>query len=179
MPKQQRWIGVACVDWDNAALVASQFYPEDVPAEWQLTYYANYMMACVISPEKWQVASASVIADWCEQTQDNFWFYLLCETPEQIEAAQSCAQLFPNKLAGLLISQAMANDLIETDLVSLRIGYEVFNYDYEQLRAAKPALLTWIASEGAQAHALVLMSASSMHQLRDVQTLLELLGVGT
>lgn len=163
------------MDWDNPQLVSARFYPDDVPTDWYLTYYANYIMACVLSPEKWLCASASDITDWCEQTQDNFWFYLLCESVEQLEQARQCALSFPSKFAGCVLSSDVD---VGSDLTVLRVGVEVFNYDYAQLRHAKPALMHWLASEGAQTHALVLMSASKAHQVKEVQTLLELLGVG-
>lgn len=175
--KQARWVGVACVDWDNPQLVASGFYPDDLPADWHLTYYANYIMACVLSPEKWLNASADDIADWCDQTQENFWFYLLCHSVEQFEQAQQCASKFPSKMAGCVLSFSM-DDVLVSDWPLLHVGAEVFSYDYAQLREAKPILMGWLGSEPAQSHALVLMSASKADQVKAVQTLLELLGVG-
>lgn len=173
---QKRWIGVACVDWDNPQLVASHFYPDDLPADWHLTYYANYVTACALSPAKWLTAGADEIAAWCEQTQDNFWFYLCCDSVTQLEQAQQCALHFSSKFAGCLVSfdpeASVANDL-----PLLRLGVEVFHYNYAQLRAAKPALIDWLASEVAQTHGLVLMSASCAQHVAEVQTLLELLGV--
>jgi len=173
--KQKRWVGVACVDWDNPQLLSSQFYPDDMPSDWYLTYYANYIMACVLSPEKWLKASANDLADWCDQTQDNFWFYLLCDSVEQLEQAQQCALSFPTKLAGFVLASSQSVE-IKANLPVLYMGDEVFNYDYPQLRSAKPLLTSWLTSEGATAHALVLMSASCAHQAKEVQTLLELLG---
>lgn len=173
---QKRWVGVACVDWDNPQLVASQFYPDDLPADWHLTYYANYVTACALSPEKWLTAGSDEIVEWCEQTQDNFWFYLCCDSAEHFEQAQQYALKFPSKFAGCLVSFDL--DTIATgDLPLLRLGVEVFHYDYAQLRAAKSALIDWLASDGAQTHGLVLMSAACAHQVAEVQTLLELLGV--
>lgn len=176
--KPKRWIGVSCVDWDSPALVAAGFYPDDVPVEWHLTYYANMIMACVLSPQKWLNASAQEIADWCDQTQDNFWFYLLCESPEQLEQAKACAVLFSGKLAGLVVSSTSDDALAPSGLPMLSFGREVFCYDHEQLRLAKPALLHWLGSDAAQGHGLILMSSSTVAQVTDVQTLLDLLGVG-
>lgn len=175
---QKPWIGVACVDWDNPQLVAAKFYPDDIPADWYLTYYANYIMACALSPDKWLNASADELVDWCEQTQDNFWFYLFCDSVDQFEQAQQCALKFPSKFAGILLSES-SNAHLNHDLTLLRMGIEVFNYDYAQLRAAKPALIEWLESEGAQTHGLVLMSAACAHQVKEVQTLLELLGTSS
>jgi hypothetical protein len=165
------------VDWDNPQLVASGFYPDDLPADWHLTYYANYIMACVLSPEKWLNASIGDIADWCDQTQENFWFYLLCDSVEQFEQAQQCASNFPGKMAGCVLSFSM-DDVLVSDWPLLRVGTEVFSYDYAQLREAKPLLMAWLDSDRAHSHALVLMSASKADQVKAVQTLLELLGVG-
>lgn len=176
MSKQARWVGVACVDWDNPTLVASAFYPDDVPQDWYLTYYANFIMACVLSPAKWRSASMEQIQDWLEQTQDNFWFYLLCETPEQVEMAQSRAAAFGNKFAGLVLSAALSKEAVSSELPMLNRGQEVFDYDYADLRQAKAQLIAWLSSESAQDHALVLMSASCAAEAHNVQTLLDLLG---
>jgi hypothetical protein len=174
--KQQRWVGVACVDWDNPVLVASGFYPADVPEDWYLTYYANYIMACVVSPAKWQGASAAQIADWVEQTQDNFWFYLLCETKEQLELAQLRIQDFTAKFAGIVVSECLSKGLALSSDQLLVVGKEVYVYQHTQLREARASLLLWLASADAQPHALVLLSADCAHEVKNVQTLLTLLG---
>ncbi|HQR96864.1 MAG TPA: hypothetical protein PLF09_09755, partial [Thiotrichales bacterium] len=100
-----------------------------------------------------------------------------CHTVEQFEQAQQCASKFPSKMAGCVLSFSM-HDVLVSDWPLLRVGAEVFSYDYAQLREAKPLLMGWLGSESAQSHALVLMSASKADQVKAVQTLLELLGVG-
>jgi hypothetical protein len=70
------------------------------------------------------------------------------------------------------------DDVLVSDWPLLRVGTEVFSYDYAQLREAKPLLMAWLDSDPAHSHALVLMSASKADQVKAVQTLLELLGVG-
>ena len=99
------------------------------------------------------------------------------ELNQQLEQAQQCASKFPSKMAGCVLSFSM-DDVLVSDWPLLHVGAEVFSYDYAQLREAKPLLMGWLGSEPAQSHALVLMSASKADQVKAVQTLLELLGVG-
>lgn len=164
------------MDWDNQRLISSQFYPPDVPSEWYLTYYANLITACVLSPQKWQMADEQQIQQWLTDTQENFWFYLLCESADDVVQATQKMTEFKTKFAGLVLAASVDLDMNIPSVDILVMGREVFNYDATSLRQAKPALMQWLASEACSQHALILVSADQAHQVQEVQTLLELLG---
>lgn len=177
MNKQERWVGVACVDWDNAALVASAFYPEEVPADWYLTYYANYITACVISPAKWMNALPEEVMEWVEQTQDNFWFYVWCDNAEQLASARLRVADFGGKFAGFVLPESFSDEQTASIPHVLVIGKQVYDYRHRQLREAKAPLLQWLTDGQTYEHSLVLLSEHSAHEVHNVQTLLALLGV--
>ncbi len=53
-----------------------QFYPNDLPEEWQLAYY-NTQFSCVWVPrERWMHAPLVELAQWIEDTQDSFRFVI-------------------------------------------------------------------------------------------------------
>lgn len=54
-----------------------KFYPEDLPAEWQLAYYGNEFPVVLVREQEWQ--QAGEVADWLEETEDSPLF--ICELP--------------------------------------------------------------------------------------------------
>jgi hypothetical protein len=166
------WIGVAVLDWQSPHL--RSFYPTDVPQEWQLTWYANFCMAVVISPTRWLRADAALVAQWCEQTHENFWFYMLCETSEQVNQALHLSPSFNGKLGGLIL----AADVPTVELISipvLQFGLSALRCDDANLRATHKTIATWLASFSA-IHGLVVLEGPITGKIKEVQTLLELMG---
>jgi hypothetical protein len=167
------WIGVAALDWDEAGLPG--FYPDDVPQEWQLTWYANFCMAVVIPPTRWLQADARLVAQWCEQTHENFWFYLLCDTAEQVNQALHLSYTFNGKFGGLIL----AADLPAVDSRSipvLQFGDSALRCDDTNLRSAQKTIARWQCSFSGE-HGLIVLDGLMAKQIKEVQTLLELMGV--
>jgi len=167
-----RWIGVAALDWTSVGL--SGFYPDDVPQEWQLTWYANFCMAVVIPPERWLQADSELVAQWCEQTQDNFWFYLLCDTSEQVLQAAALSHAFNAKFAGLVLAEGLVS--VNSALPILHLGSSALRCTEVNLRSARSVINTWLATFSGD-HGLVLLDGQISGQIKEVQTLLELMGV--
>ena len=73
-----------------------QFYPEDLPAEWQLAYYGNEFPVVLIREQEWQ--QAGKVADWLEDTEDSPLF--ICELPLQgvISDAVNAAEPYLQKI---------------------------------------------------------------------------------
>ena len=60
------------------------FYPEDMPPEWRLTYY-NTQFHCVFMPsDQWRGQTDEVLAQWAEDTHDQFLFLLEGEGGEAV-----------------------------------------------------------------------------------------------
>jgi uncharacterized protein YecE (DUF72 family) len=52
------------------------FYPEDLPTDWQLSYY-NTQFRCVYLPtEMWTNSTDQEVASWLQDTHENFQFVL-------------------------------------------------------------------------------------------------------
>ncbi len=50
----------------------TQYYPEDLPAEWKFGYFANEHMGVIVPREVWQNEDWAVIDEWFEDAHDNF-----------------------------------------------------------------------------------------------------------
>ncbi len=66
---------VAARGWRHPAWVES-FYPEGLPADWQLSYYSNEFRAVVVPADAWAGVDAAEVARWREDTGEAFRFFL-------------------------------------------------------------------------------------------------------
>ncbi len=65
---------IAASGWDHPAW-NGRFYPEDLPPEWRLTYYANEIDAVLLPQRLWSAADAAL--ERCvAETVSGFCFYL-------------------------------------------------------------------------------------------------------
>jgi len=168
-----RWVGVATLDWTAPGLTA--LYPNDLPQAWQLTWYANVAMAVVLPPSRWLLVEASMVAEWCAQVQDNFWFYLYCDEPAQCGKAMWVAEQFPQKFAGIVLAEGVTCDVDHSAVAILRVGQEVCWYDAPNLRYGREKIVNWLAQLQGN-HVLVLVAPDVAQEVISVQTLLTLLG---
>jgi hypothetical protein len=70
-----RLICTGAEDWRHPAWRGG-FYPEDLPADWELSYYNTQFQAVYLSAARWQAASAADWTRWLEDTQPGFRFLL-------------------------------------------------------------------------------------------------------
>ncbi|PKM45781.1 MAG: hypothetical protein CVV05_05845 [Gammaproteobacteria bacterium HGW-Gammaproteobacteria-1] len=66
---------IASLGWDHAGWCGS-FYPDDLPPEWRLAYYANEFRAVVVPAALWRGADAGTAAQWATDTAEGFRFLL-------------------------------------------------------------------------------------------------------
>jgi hypothetical protein len=61
--------------WDHDAWVGG-FYPEDLPADWRLSYYANAFRAVLVPADELHRADPDVLGQWTADVPEAFGFYL-------------------------------------------------------------------------------------------------------
>lgn len=66
---------VAARGWRHPAW-RTDYYPEDLPQDWQLAFYSNEFRAVVVPAEYWSTVDAVEIVRWQEDTDDDFRFFL-------------------------------------------------------------------------------------------------------
>ncbi len=79
------------------------YYPDDLPLEWQLSYYANDM-ECVLGPvEQWLNASMVDLQVWLEDLPAAFKFYF--QYPQKLQGDRKFAleEIFSLQMGGVLV----------------------------------------------------------------------------
>lgn len=66
-------IDIAALGWQGSEWEG--FYPDEMPADWRLDYYANEFFAVVVPYPEWSLADDETVMEWLEQVSDDFRFY--------------------------------------------------------------------------------------------------------
>lgn len=83
------------------------YYPDDLPEDWQLSYYANDFNAVLVPSEYWDRARGYDLEQWAEAVSDNFRFYFECpllEGDAEIQSFKSQCILIGDHLGGVIVS---------------------------------------------------------------------------
>lgn len=91
--------------WEHAAWQGS-FYPDDLPADWRLSFLGTVAQAVLVPESGWQAAGAADGARWATEVPDTFRFYLEVADPAGLAVARPCAAALGDRLGGLLVRQA-------------------------------------------------------------------------
>jgi uncharacterized protein YecE (DUF72 family) len=140
-------------DWRHPEW-SGQFYPEDMPEDWRLAFYATQFSCVWLSHEAWRDAQATDVADWIGEVPPGFLFLLDCPDLDTdrldtlIDAAQGHAIAMTNSDRRIIWFNA------GTDLSILA----------EQLKARTPPV--YLISQDAD-----------LEKIEQVSTLLDLLGM--
>lgn len=81
-------VRLGSLGWSNPAW-RETFYPADMPAEWQLTYFNTQYNCVFLERADWQQASPEQMAQWDADTHAQFLFLLESEAPQSPPAALS------------------------------------------------------------------------------------------
>lgn len=144
---------IASLGWNHAGWCGS-FYPDDLPPEWRLAYYANEFRAVVVPAADWQRADAATAAQWAADVPEAFCLLLeAAASPPPVTLLQALGERFCG-MAG------------EGGLPVVR--WE----DGGDARALRAAI------EGVPANGVLLVTGAppSLDALRTAQTLAQLLG---
>jgi len=123
------------VSWNDA------FYPEDLPSDWELSYYSNEFNTVLVPACYWQKAHQQEMScdDWLDSVSDAFQFYVECSEDmfadiSLFEFTENLQTLQP-QLAGLVFvdEKIMPASLINsmTDLAG-KLGIAVFDHNADR-----------------------------------------------
>jgi len=190
--------------WDLAD--HDQFYPDDLPEDWRLGYFANQFRATLLPAEIWTNTKPTTITQWRDEVPAGFRF--VAEQSTASPAADTRQGLQPRDLVqglGSLLDgwlepfDAPTSRSKATALMGFKpsrcLGYQrlrplqnkaacphgyaviVPTELYRDLRHAKDWLRKMTEHQG-QAPGLIILARPSSNDLMSWQTLLELLGMG-
>ena len=74
------------------------YYPDDLPVEWQLTYYANDFQVVLVPDEYWEKSKGYDLEEWFEAVDEGFRFYLECPPLEDNFYIFTCYTIFSRSL---------------------------------------------------------------------------------
>ncbi|MEF3193121.1 MAG: hypothetical protein K6346_02725 [Halothiobacillaceae bacterium] len=189
-------IALGGFDWRHAAWEGG-FYPDDLPAEWRLTFYANEFDALGLVAKAWLAPSLEELTGWVMDTREGFRLYSELPArrdpdlearlgvlrprlgatlagegcpPEIIALAEHFAPVWAlAPVSGLL---PVAHDLIEA-LEPGRAPLIVLNASRVDLRAARRAMEALGPRDGV---ILLRDAGTGLEALRQLHTLRGLLG---
>ena len=108
------------------------FYPDDLPDDWRLSYYANEFSTVLIAEDEWRTNLAR-LGEWVDEVPQGFLFYFQSIDDEPPELAQIKTQL-GDCFAGIL-SSIPAAVMINLSSKNLREWREWLEQNGPQLRA--------------------------------------------
>jgi len=152
----ERAIRVGACGWGHEHWLDT-FYPDDLPEDWRLNYYANEFSTVLVEEEKWR-SNLGKLDEWADAVSEGFLFYLkstLDKPPELIQIKQQLGSHF----AGI-VGEASSSVMIELSSKSLREWRE------------------WLEQNAAQLDAIFLLDENlSAKQLSDFKSLVEMLNL--
>ncbi len=91
--------------WDHDQWCVD-FYPDDLPPEWRLGYYANEFPGVLVPEAFWSGVAGDEWSDWCDELPDGFCFYLELSTLSAPLLAQlaACQASIGSLLKGVLLT---------------------------------------------------------------------------
>jgi hypothetical protein len=181
LDEQAGSIGIVADGWWCLADTAS-YYPEDLPADWQLGYFANEQEGVYIDLAHWRTRLAESLHNWAADVHRGFRFYL--EHPTVTDPAVHPGTGLGTHLGGFIRwSDAGTGRVLtpvdpDADQGPLRETAAVLRCPPE-LRGDLRAAAAWLRSIASQHQAaLVVLPTPSSSQLADWKDLRALLGIG-
>lgn len=82
---------VGALDWRHPHWDGS-YYPDDLPADWRLAYYANDFTCVLLSEAAWRMADEVEWGEWRDEVPPGFRFLLELDAGAPDRAAARCAE---------------------------------------------------------------------------------------
>lgn len=168
----------------------SAYYPDDLPEDWQLGYYANELNAVLLTAAGWVGHPPAELAAWVDETHADFRFYLLADASVDAAAQLGLAAALGDRFGGLLWPVSPAPDDCLAPMAGLPEGVQAWG-DEQGLRVARlevagldlrarRGLLDALAPRLAPSRpAAVILSGDDITpaSARELQTVAELMGL--
>lgn len=121
------------------------YYPDDLPEEWQLTYYANDFSAVLVPDDYWDDERGYELDNWLDAVGDDFRFYLECPMLAEYKVTQHFKQqcaLFDQRLGGIIIKDDWDIDDLDLScpvvkspsLQNRKLSIGFIEQDFDELR---------------------------------------------
>jgi len=181
---------LGCYGWNHASW-AGRYYPDDLPEDWRLSYYANDF-SCVLVPAEY--CAQDDVSDWLDEVHEAFQFFI--EWPQAAELQQqviaACKKLQP-QLGGIVVTELLpalhlkqyvlganadAERIIWTAGIAKSSNFALIDsLQQMSLRQQREGLEQFYEASNQQAKTLIIKDVNIDHQqLNEMAVLIELLG---
>ncbi|RLJ22064.1 ABC transporter permease [bacterium endosymbiont of Escarpia laminata] len=190
MPDNRPRFHILAVGWDHPAWQGS-FYPDDLPEDWRLTYYANEVPGVLLPQTLWCKADEAQVESWIDDVEEGFRFYLALEGGGGACDPAAVANLLGEYLGGVVVDSvtqtARTGEIPRFTLATkgqplseaVSPAYRLAAESLGDLRAQR-ALLESLAGqvpEGADVLLFIEGDRMDMGALKDLRQLAQLLGL--
>lgn len=189
MPEQV--VKVGAVGWLHKQW-DQNYYPEDIPREWKLDYYANELSCVLLLPEFWLNAAVDDIEEWTESLDTDFCFCI--KWPDTVVDKQllysQLTRFTSSAQVWLLAEDDVGMDLPENTSCLLNFEHPLGNYwrnDDKALfqfditgldkRAQRQYADALVADSNEKPTLCVILDADGQQDIVDFRIMLELMGI--
>ncbi len=123
------------VGWDYPAWMGD-FYPDDLPDEWRLTYFANEFSGVLIPRAEWEQADAEQFKTWVDEVSDSFRFYLELDSTVATQVCLLTGRALGAALGGFVVPPGIE----QSDLGGLPV-FVGTDSTHELEKVVKPAII--------------------------------------
>lgn len=151
---------IGAYGWQQPPMI-EQFYPEDMPEEWRLSFYANEFPAVLVPFDEWSVVEDE-LEEWLD-VPEGFRFFLEAGEAGYGQRQDKVIQQLGEYFAGLVT---------ELEGLDEATGVAVIDPRSRSLRGWKD----WLEQHGPSLRAVFLKNETLRYsELRDLSSLLELM----
>ncbi|PLY14828.1 MAG: hypothetical protein C0631_09960 [Sedimenticola sp.] len=163
---------IGALGWDHAGW-QGRYYPDDLPEEWRLSYYANDFAAVLLPWLFWADASQQRLAAWLDDVHARFRFFLEVREPERNlgELKQRLSRLLP-ATGGLLFDPSCSADLVDRLLDGVQNAPPCY-FPVVPPEVGLAVGQCWGRATDAAESRIVLLDSASSADLRKMRGLLE------
>jgi hypothetical protein len=152
----EKFIRVGAVGWQHEHWLDG-FYPDDLPEDWRLSYYANEFSTVLLVEAVWR-SNVARLEEWAGEVPEGFRFYLQASELSFLEL-ENIRQKLGNKFGGIL-DGASGAVMIQLSGKSLRGWRE------------------WLEQNGSGLNALFMVDENlSVKQMSEFKSLVEMLNL--
>jgi hypothetical protein len=123
MAEQRPVFNILPVGWDHAAWRGG-FYPEDLPPEWRLSYFANAFPGVLIPWEDWYRLDKPSLNAWRDDVAGGFRFYLELAQSVDMQTRVDAADCLEGHFGGFVVVSTREGQLADyADSQSPELNY--------------------------------------------------------
>ena len=167
---EESFLRVGTCGWDLPHWQNS-FYPDDLPQDWRLAYYANEFSAVLVPASIWQAEQVN-LEDWADEVGQGFRFYLQTGVkPPEKDQIFGVEQALASCFGGFVEIHSTNNQAIT---INKNTAVALINMQNKDLRGWRE----WLQQNGPSLEAVFLNASDlSYKQLTDFKSLVELLNL--